>query len=99
MPKHEGYDGALQKLKGAGASMRCKDVVEVLRNLGFKVRDGSKGGHKVITHPGLAGFITDGFDCGHGNNPEVKRPYLTKIIKLLERYEDDLRTFLNGEST
>lgn len=39
-----------------------------------------------------------GFNRGHGDNPEVKRPYVKSIVALLERHEDELRAFLKGEA-
>ena len=53
-----------------------------LERLGFEVRDGSKGGHKVYTHDGLPSFFSASFNCGHGKNPEIK-PILTKSLMLL----------------
>ncbi|MCK9488495.1 MAG: type II toxin-antitoxin system HicA family toxin [Xanthomonadales bacterium] len=42
---------AIERLDTAGAAMRCADVVRLLENLGFTVRDGRLGGHKVVVHP------------------------------------------------
>jgi hypothetical protein len=98
MSKHKDYDRALQKLKEGGASMRCKDLVDILQTLGFEVRNGKSAGHKVVSHSGLPGFTSAGFNCGHGDNPEVKRPYVKSMVALLERHEDELRAFLKGEA-
>ncbi len=46
--------GAAIDALSTGGSIRCNDMVRILSGLGFAVRDGSKQGHKVITHPAKA---------------------------------------------
>lgn len=43
-------DDAIADLKQRKRSMRCRELVSTLEELGFDVRDGSRGGHKVYTH-------------------------------------------------
>lgn len=72
----------------------CKDVTSLLEALGYSVRDGNKGGHKVFTHSGLGEFASSSFNCGHGRNPEIKPAYIGKIIKLVQQYKEELVTYL-----
>lgn len=83
-------DAAISALSGS-RSIRANDMVRILSGLGFAVRDGSKQGHKVITHPRLEGFTSAAFSCGHGRNPQVKPVYAARIRKLLESHADNLR--------
>lgn len=74
--------------------MRCEEAKKLLLQLGFDVKDGKRGGHKVFTHQHLPSFQSIGLNCDHGKNPEIKRPYIKKIIKLLEQHEEDLIKYL-----
>ena len=65
-------------------------MVRLLEGLGFLVRDGRKQGHKIVTHPGLDGFLTASFSCGHGKNPQIKPHYVASLRKLLESRLDAL---------
>lgn len=71
-------------------SIRCSRVTELLCGLGFEIREGRRGGHRIVTHNGLEGFYSTSFDYRHGRNPEIKPAYIGKIVKLLEQYEEDL---------
>ncbi|MBE0353113.1 HicA toxin of toxin-antitoxin [Colwellia chukchiensis] len=93
MPK-ELYDEVITTFQNAGASMRCQQAKSLLGELGFNVKDGRKGGHKVFTHPHLEGFTSGSLNCDHGRNPEIKKPYIKKIIKVLEKYENELVKYL-----
>jgi hypothetical protein len=72
-------------------------VEGLLEQLGFSVRDGKRGGHKIFTHIGLPLFTSGGFNCGHGKNPEIKPAYIVKVICVLEQYEADLLVFLEDK--
>jgi hypothetical protein len=65
-----------------------------LERLGFEVRAGKKEGHKIFVHQGIPGFFSGSYTCGHGRNPEIKPVYVTKVVKLLRRYEAELIEFL-----
>lgn len=81
-------------MEAVGANCRCKHLIKTLTKLGFDVRDGKKQGHKVMTHPGLPGFTTENFTCGHGGNPEIKRIYIKNVLKVLRNYELELNKYL-----
>ena len=86
---------ARDRLSTAGANLRCDDVVSLLSSLGFVVKGSRrKPGHKNVTHPGVASFTTASFNCGHGKNPEIKRPYIKNMIKVLTDYEAELIAYL-----
>ena len=78
--------------------MCCKDVTGELTELGFDIKDGRKGGHKIFTHEGLPDFISGSFDCGHGRNPEIKPAYIRNIIRTLETHSEDLVAYLKRVS-
>lgn len=79
-------------LKQRKKSLRCNDLKKILENLGFIVRDGKRGGHKVFIHPQLSDFEAGSFNCDHGKNPQIKPAYVQKVIKILEQYKDELST-------
>lgn len=90
-------DDCLRALKDAGASYRCSELVKILETLGFTVRDGRRGGHKVFVHVGLRGFHGGNFNCGHGKNPEVKPVYVRQVCRLIQEYRPELSNFLEYE--
>lgn len=72
------------------ANISCKEVIETLIALGFEVRNGSRGGHKIFTHDQLPNFYSSSFDCGHGKNPVLKKAYISALIRTLRKYESEL---------
>jgi len=88
------YTEVKSELSAAGSSMRCKTVTALLVSLGFNVRDGKKGGHKVFTHHGIPSFTSGSYNCEHGKNPEIKKVYIKNVIKVLEKYEQELVEYL-----
>ena len=74
----------------SGSTLRCKDVVQALESLGFEVRDGNRGGHKIFVHDRLKEFRSGAFNCDHGKNPQIKSAYIKKIRNILEQYADEL---------
>ena len=75
--------GVIAEMKERKKKLRCQDLSDYLTKLGFIVRDGKRGGHKVFAHKELTQFGSGSFNCGHGKNPEIKPVYVTKIIKIL----------------
>ena len=88
------YETAVRTLEDSGASMRCSELTDLLESLGFTVRDGKLGGHKVFVHDGLPDFKSGSYNCDHGRNPQIKRPYITKVLRVLREHEDDIKKFL-----
>ena len=72
------------------ASISCNEVTQVLTALGFEVRDGARGCHKIFTHDKLVNFYSASFNCGHGKNPIVKKSYITALIRTLRKYQIEL---------
>ena len=91
-------DQAIRQLSQAGASMRCAELTRLLEALGFEVRDGGRGGHKVFVHDHLATFHSGSYNCEHGRNPEIKRPYIKKVLRILRQYEAELRDHLESKN-
>ncbi len=81
---------AIEHLQQHKTNLCCEDVKRLLVKLGFEVRDGKQGGHKIFVHQGLSSFQSGSFNCGHGKNPEIKPAYIKSIIKILEQYQKEL---------
>ncbi|WP_295878933.1 type II toxin-antitoxin system HicA family toxin [uncultured Thiohalocapsa sp.] len=92
----EAVRAAREQLEQAVTSLRCSDLVRILRKLGFDVRDGAKQGHKVMTHPGVPSFTSQAFTCGHGKNPEIKPVYVRNIVATLRQFESELAEYLRA---
>ncbi len=93
-----GYDSVKHTFRTAG-TLRCSKVIRCLQELGFIVRDGATLNHKIFTHPQLSrrtDFITGSFNCEHGKDGEVKRPYLKNIVRILSKYEQALKEIEEG---
>lgn len=88
------YDAVCTELDQRVASMRCADLKKLLESLGFNVRDGRRGGHKICTHPALSSvspFTTFSFDGGR--NP-ILSSYVREVLKTLRIYESEIRQIL-----
>jgi len=97
MVERELFDMVVERLRSAGAAIRCQELADMLASLGFEVRDGKKQGHKVFVHHGVTSFTSGGYTCGHGRNPEIKPVYIKKVVKLLKQYETELIQYI-GEN-
>lgn len=92
------YDEVLGELEAGKASsgLPCADVRSLLTQLGFKVKDGKRGGHKTVTHPGLPStdFMSTGYNC-EGGNGVVDRNYLGKLIQVVKTNKENIRKHLD----
>lgn len=86
------YEDQKNALKGGG--LRCTQLIDTLKKLGFIVKDGKLGGHKIVKHPGIREFFGSNFNCGHRNTDQVKPVYIRKMLKIVVQYEDDIRKHL-----
>lgn len=79
-----------------GADTRCSGFTTLLEQLGFEITPGKKGGHKVVTHPGIGLTPMDGanYDCGHNPRTHVKPCYIKKFARICDEYEDELKEWL-----
>ena len=75
--------------------MRCSAVRRALEKLKFNVRDAAAG-HRVVSHPGLAGFHGASFNCGHGRDDLVKPIYIRNLVKVLIQWQEELEA-IHGE--
>lgn len=91
-------DEAIADLEARPNGFRCRDLVSLLQSLQFKVRDGSRGGHKIVSHPGLANWTGTNFNCGHSSNDMIKSPYIKKIKGVLIEKRDELQAIKDSES-
>lgn len=76
--------------RGRKANLRCKEICAGLIHLGFTIRDGRRGGHKIVSHSGLKEFMGTDFDGGHGANELVKPRYVDKLLRVIKDWADDL---------
>ena len=90
-------DDAINLLQQRKHSLRRSELTQALEGLGFSVRDGSKGGHKIVKHSALDGFFGTRFDSGHGADDEVKPCYVSSMIKVLKQYKDELEKVLGAQ--
>lgn len=86
--------GTIRTLQERTNGIRCSELVAMLESLGFTVRQGSRGGHRVYTHNSLEGFHSSSFDGGHGRDDLVKPVYVRKARQILLDHETDLRDLL-----
>lgn len=84
------YDSVIEKLRGSKSNIMCDELTRLLTKLGYDVRQGRRGNHRVFTHSLLIGWHGSNFDCGHGRNPPVLPIYITKIVKILEKHQDEI---------
>lgn len=89
---------AIEQLDSAGASMRCAEITKLLQGLGFEVRDGKRGGHKVFFHDHIKDFLSGSYNCDHGKNPEIKRPYIRQVLAILRQHEAELTRYLESKN-
>ena len=87
----------IDRLNTKKGNLRCAEVKSLLEGLGFEVRDGKRGGHKIFVHDGVPEFTSGAFNCGHGKNPEIKRAYITKIILVIKELEASITSLLDEE--
>lgn len=89
-------DNVKQQLLQKRGKIRCEEIGDLLESLGFEVRDGKRGGHKIFVHPGLIDFHSGSYNCGHGKNPEIKQAYINNILRILDIFDTELRKCLGG---
>lgn len=87
-------DEVVTKLEAQKRSIRCNELAGLLEELGFQVKEGKRGGHRVVVHVGIPSFHSTSYNCGHGKNPEIKPAYINQIKKVIERYEAELVAYL-----
>jgi hypothetical protein len=88
------FGQVVAKLEAAKRSIRCDELAEQLELLGFEVRDGKQGGHKIYVHDGLPEFKSASYNCGHGRNPEIKPAYIRNVLRILRQHEAEIVNYL-----
>lgn len=91
------FDEVVGVLSAAKKSIRCDELASQLNRLGFDVREGKLGGHRVFFHDGLQGFTSSSYNCGHGRNPEIKPGYIGKILRILRQHEAEILYYLEKQ--
>jgi hypothetical protein len=90
MSNKSNYTHVVDTIEGNLGGIRCKELTELITGLGFVVRDGKRGGHKLFFHDSIAAFKSGSFDCGHGKNSVVRKVYVKKVLRILKQYESEL---------
>jgi hypothetical protein len=84
------YDSVIKKLRQSRANIACEELVRLLTKLGYQVREGRRGNHRVFTLAALPNWPGGNFDCGHGRNPPVLPAYITNVAKILEQHQTEI---------
>ena len=88
---------AIDLLKAKEASMTGGELMTLLIELGFEVRQGRNGGgHHVVTHDELDGFLSTGYDKSH--NKFMLRCYPRNIRSVLKRYQSQLEIIVGDKN-
>jgi hypothetical protein len=87
-------DDVINLFRQKRRSLRCSEATQELERLRFRVRAGSQGGHRVVSHPELEGFRGTSFNGGHGADDEVRPGYPGKLIRVLEEHKEALERLL-----
>lgn len=90
------YDKCRQQLRDRQKGLKCRELLKIMKELGFEVRDARSGGHKVYDHPHIADFHGGDFNCGHGQGVDVGPRYIGNILKVIDEFEEELRKYLDG---
>lgn len=96
LPFESIFELAIETLQTRKTNLCCEEVKKILEKLGFEVRDGKQGGHKIFVHPGLPSFKSSSFNCGHGKNPEIKPAYIRTLTRILRQYHDELKQYVEN---
>lgn len=91
------YTGVVTELRQRTKNMRCSEVRSALESLGFVVDPKGTAGHRAYKHPLISDFHGGSYDCGHGNNGEIKPVYVRNILRVLESYKDEILEILKGQ--
>lgn len=84
---------ALYDMSGS-SNITCTQLTSALKSLGFTIRDGKNGGHKIAKHPAVQVIDSPDYDCGHKAGSKIKVPYITKLIKFVKNNETSIRESL-----
>ena len=82
----------------AGNGLPCERVRALLGQLGFSVKDGGRGGHKVVTHDYLPEFFSAGYNC-KGGNGIVDRNYVGALLRVLRTHRDGIRRHMGEDDS
>ncbi|WP_419602385.1 type II toxin-antitoxin system HicA family toxin [Thiolapillus sp.] len=97
MVAKQAFEELVGILNASVSSIRCDTLAAQLARLGFEVRDGKQGGHKIFVHGGIPEFFSGSYNCGHGKNPEIKPAYIRKVLRILQQHEKEIIDFLEGQ--
>lgn len=76
------------------ANTSCKELTEVLEELGFLIVDCGSAGHKIAKHPAITLAEYVNFNCGHNDGAHIKRPYIKKLHKFVDTYQEKIKECL-----
>lgn len=87
------YEKCRKLLYERQTNLKCREVLKVLADLGFRVKSG-RAGHKMFRHPEIPSFHGSNFNCGHSAGYEIKPIYIRSILRVIDEYESELKEIL-----
>ena len=87
-------DEAKNRLSSGKGSIRCGEVISILKDLGFTVKPRRKSGHYTYNHEALDDFWGSNFACPHRSGDPVQKNYVTNILRVLRDYKTQLSRYL-----
>jgi hypothetical protein len=93
MTKFQKIFKELEDLTGS-SNTSCKKFTSLLTNLGFQIVNCGSAGHKIAMHPAIDLPEYPNFNCGHNQGAVVKRVYINKIYKFVERHKEAIKEHL-----
>jgi hypothetical protein len=92
------YDLVVSELRQRKGSIRRNELIVHLESLGFRVKLGSSGKHYSYIHPEFTVFPCGTFNGEHGRDDLVKFTYILDVVRLLRKYESEIRDFLGEKN-
>ena len=93
MPEFEKYMKKLEALTDS-ANTSCKELTNLLIDLGFNIENCGSAGHKIARHPAVSLIEYPNYNCGHNKGEAVKRPYIKKLYKFVKQHEEAIQEYL-----
>lgn len=91
------FDSVIADLGKRKGTIKKSEFINILELIGFTVRAGKRGKHYTYSHQAFVVHPGGTFNGEHGKDENIKVPYILNCIRLMRRYEQELKEYL-GES-